>query len=406
MQWMVPWTHKHQPTTTLGICGQDAAVKQLQSLLSPGASRQQKKNAILYGPAGSGKTSSVHALARDSGLEIVEINASDVRNKEGISQMVGNAVKQQSLFFRGKIILVDELDGLSGTHDYGGIPALSALMQESSFPIICTAENPFDKKFSDLRKQAAMIEYQPLEAAVVAGILRRVADKEQLAVGDDALQSIARLSGGDARAAINDLQSLSMLGKDISSVSIDMLSERQRTRSMIDALLMVFKTVDPSIAMPAFDDVDEDLDKIFLWVDENLPSEYKRPIDLARAYDYVSQADIMKRRIRRWQDWRFLVYINAYLSAGVAVSKDAKYPAFTKYQPTTRILKLWQANMKYQRRKSIAEKVAEKTHTSVRRTVHDTLPYLGVMLKQNPEFQEQAVRDFKLDDEDVAWMIK
>jgi len=46
----------------------------------------------------------------------------------------------------------------------------------------------------------------------------------------------------------------------------------------------VFKTTDLKVALSAFDNVDENLDKMSLWIDENLPSEYKNPIELARAY--------------------------------------------------------------------------------------------------------------------------
>ena len=109
---------------------------------------------------------------------------------------------------------------------------------------------------------------------------------------------------------------------------------------MKDALLKVFKTTDPFVALSAFDNVNEDFDKRFLWIDENLPREYKDPKSLARAYDALSKADVFRGRIRRWQHWRFLVYIRAYLTAGVAVSKDEKYKKMVQYARSTRPLKI------------------------------------------------------------------
>ena len=160
------------------------------------------------------------------------------------------------------------------------------------------------------------------------------------------------------------------------------------------------------IAVNAFENVDEDFDKRFLWLDQNLPLEYQKPEDLARAYDFLSKADVFKGRIRRWQHWRFLVYMNIFMTAGIAVSKDEKYSGLTSYKPTTRILKLWRANMKYQKRKSIASKIAEKTHTSSKRALQDTLPYLTVIFKKNKKIAGQIAQEFELDKDEVEWLKK
>jgi replication factor C large subunit len=94
---------------------------------------------VLHGPPGTGKTASVHALARELDLELIEVNASDVRNKASINELLGAALGQQSLFFKGNVILVDEADGLSGTKDRGGLQAVLALVKEARYPVIITA---------------------------------------------------------------------------------------------------------------------------------------------------------------------------------------------------------------------------------------------------------------------------
>ena len=58
--------------------------------------------------------------------------------------------------------------------------------------------------------------------------------------------------------------------------------------------------------------------------------------------------------------------------------------------------------MKYLKRKSIAAKIAEKTHTSSKRALQDTLPYVQVMIKK-----DKGVADYlDLDPEEAAWMVK
>src|SRR5574341_52818 len=155
------WIHKHQPRT-LSAVPQSEAVKLEQFVKN--FSKQKKKALLLYGPSGTCKSASVHALAKDLQWEIVEVNASDTRNEEQIEARLGQALKQRSLFFPGKIVLVDEVDGISGTNDRGGLPAIVGLIAETKFPVVLTAQDPWDKKFSTLRSKCVMVEFPALSA--------------------------------------------------------------------------------------------------------------------------------------------------------------------------------------------------------------------------------------------------
>ncbi len=402
---MIPWIKLYQPKTIKDIEGQESAVRQLKEFIE-NFKKQKKKASIIYGPTGCGKTAAAYALANELGLELIEVNASDFRNAENIKSTVGSAAKQQSLFSKGKIILVDEIDGLSGMEDRGGVTALAELIDETGFPIVCTANDPFDKKFASLRKKCSIIEFNEINYANIAKILSKICKKEGIKAADDDISSLARRAGGDVRAAINDLQSISHEKKELKKEDIDGLGQREREETIINALLKVFKTTDPNIAINAFDNVAEDFDKRFLWLDENLPKEYEKPEDLARAYDYISKADVMSRRIRRWQHWRFLVYVNAFLTAGISVSKDEKYKKFVSYGPTQRLLKIYIANMKYQKRKAIAAKIAEKTHSSAAAVIKDTLPFLQEAMRKNKNFANEIAEEFELDKDEVEWMRK
>jgi replication factor C large subunit len=367
--------------------------------------KKQKKRAVLvYGTSGCGKTSAVYALAEDLNLEIVEMNASDFRNKDQINSIAGAASQQMSLFGGSKVILIDEIDGIAGRQDFGGVAALVKLIQESKFPIVMTINNPYNKKFSSIRNKCEMLKFEDLDANSIFMILKNIADKEGIKYDDDSLKRLARRNAGDARGAINDLQILTSEGK-LEEKTIDELSERNRTENMLQALVKVFKSTDPSIAISAFDNVEEDLDQCAFWIDENLPKEYTNPEDLARAYDKLSRADVFKRRIRRWQHWRFLTYVNALLTAGVAVSKDSKNKKFIPYKPTGRILKMWWAKQKSMKKKAIAEKLARKTHSSVKEQVK-TIDYFKQIFKNDKDMSKKIANYLDLDKEEVAWLKK
>lgn len=401
----MPWIKKYSVQTTVDIVGQDNAIKTARMFIKD-YKNQKKKALLIYGPSGVGKTSSIYAIAEELNLEVLEVNASDFRSRETINSIVGTASKQLPLFSSGKLILVDEVDCLSGTKDRGGMQAIIKVVNESSFPIVCTATNPYELKLSSLRNKCMLLEYEALDYTMIYEKLKDICKKENIKFEKQSLKSVARRAAGDMRAAINDLQTLTHDKKELTRDDIDILGDRNKLESMIDALVKIFKAKEPKIAVGALDNVNEDTDQVFLWVDENLPKEYIMPEDLVRAYEKLSRADVFKGRIKRWQHWRFLVYINALLTAGVAVSKDEKYREFVKYSPTQRLLKIWKANMKYQKRKAIAGKIAKKTHSSVKDTIKNTYPYIQFMMKKKKEYRAAFADYFDFDAEEVEWLAK
>jgi len=397
---MKPWIIKYLPKTAKDMVNQKESAEKLKNYIENYKS-QKKKSMLLYGPPGVGKTSLVYVIANDLDLEIIEVNASDFRNKDKINSIIGTASKQMSLFAKGKVILVDEVDGLSGTKDRGGMPALVAVIKKSSHPIILTALDPYDKKFSKLRSICEVNALNELNYTDIYERLKIICTKEGIKYEDIALKSLARRAGGDMRAAINDLQTIGSKGS-LEKKDLEELSDRKQTQTIIEALVKIFKTTDPKIALSATDNINEDYDQLILWLDENLPKEYLKPEDLDRAYDKLSKANVYSRRIRRWQHWRFLVYIHALSTAGIAVSKDEKYKDFIKYAPTRRLLKIWMANQKFAKRKAIAQKLAVQTHTSEKQAIKH-IPYLQQMFKDK-QMSENITEFLDLNDDEVSWL--
>ena len=381
---MHPWTKKYMPKDTSEIQGHNTSMEKLKVLI------KSKMPVLLYGAPGCGKTSSVYAIANELGYEILELNASDVRNKKSIEAILGNSVGQMSLFGKGKIILVDEVDGLSGMKDRGGALAVSRLIKDSHWPIVATANDAWGKKLSPLRKVCQKVEFKTLNYLSVLKVLKSICEKEEVEYDEVTLKNLARRAGGDLRGAINDLQTLANIGKVINT--IDDIGEREKTDSIMNALMLVFKSKKVENVLGAFDNVNADYREVMMWVDENLPKEYSGS-NLVQAYHWISRADMFNGRIRRRQYWRFLVYIYSLLTAGVATAKDEKRLGFTSYRRSGRILKLWQAKMKNAKKWAIAEKVAEYNHTS-KRTAYRNGGGGGLG------------GDVGLDDEEVAFLMR
>ena len=186
---MHPFIRSYQPANLSEILGQENAVKELKAI--------GKRPLLLYGPSGCGKTCSAHALANEKQWEIIEINASDARSRDAIEARIGPALHQQSLFAKQKIVLIDEVDSLSGNKDRGGVSAIVQVMKESPFPIILTANNPWDPKYGSLRSKCRLVEFGELDHESILSILKKICEKEGIRYDKSSLSGIAHRAGGD-----------------------------------------------------------------------------------------------------------------------------------------------------------------------------------------------------------------
>jgi len=354
------FVEKYRPESYEDILNQDKAIEGIKSFIKE---FPKKRALILHGPAGTGKTSIVHAAARENNLEILELNASDLRNREKLEQILKPATEQISLFKKGKIILMDEVDGVTGT-DRGGIPELVKIIQETKFPIIMTCNDVWQSKLSAVRAKSKIVELKSLDIGTIVSVLARVTEKEKLNKSPQFLKLIAIKSRGDIRAALNDLQSYSLT----SDLIVNTEEKRDVEENIFNILRRLFK--ERQNFLDIFDTSSLSIDEIFLWIEENIPKEYKNEA-LVKAYYSLSNADIFRGRIYKNQYWRFLQYQNIFQSAGISYAKSISSTGFTSYERPKRVLKIWLHNQKTEKKKSISKKYARFVHCSTKRIMRD-----------------------------------
>ena len=121
------WTSKYRPQKERDLIGNETAIRTIKNWLEswPRGVKRGRRALLLYGPTGVGKTVAVYVIALELGFEITEINASDKRSKKILDNLLRRTVFSGTLFGgRGRIVLIDELAGLSGKADRGGASAL------------------------------------------------------------------------------------------------------------------------------------------------------------------------------------------------------------------------------------------------------------------------------------------
>lgn len=389
------WIEKYRPKSFEEIKGQDEAVIKIKKFIENfnlgKLTRTSKKAMVLHGLPGTGKTTLAHVVAREMNSEIFELNASDLRNKKKLQEILRPAIEQKSLIKKSKIILVDEVDGISSV-DYGGLAELLSLIEKTSYPVIITANDIWNRKLSSLRRKSEMVQLREINYRIIKEISINILKNENRFIENSILTKIAIKAKGDLRAAINDLQTESGIkdpGADV--------GERNKEEDIFNAMRTVFKNKAENEILKVFDSVNMSLDDIILWMEKNIPAEYSGE-ELEKAFDLLSKADIFRRRIYKQQYWRFMVYENIFLSYGISASKKQAKFGFTSYKKPDRILKIWMNNQKNIKKKSIAKKYSRYVHIGEKRALYEFSMVKNFL--KNPKIQHEL----KFSEDEIEYM--
>jgi len=401
------WPVKHKPKSTAEIVGNPSAIKTLSDWLDSWNKGMPKKRAVfLYGPPGIGKTVTVEALAKDLQMEFVEKNASDYRTEDAINRFAGLASQYGSLFGGKRIVLLDELDGLMGNADKGGVKAITDIVKTARCPVVLIANNAYDPRFRTLRSYCLLIEFKKPPASAVAKHLTRICEREGIQADENALNFIAQRSEGDVRSAVNDLQALAQGKKHLTYDDVSWFAYRDRQESIFNVLRMILYGRTSYGAKQAVDMADVDIDMLFEWIYENVPAHFTDPHDLAQAMDALSMADVYRGRIRASQDWSFTRYVIDYMTAGVAMARQkSEVHGWVPFKFPSRIMMLSRSRAERAMQLSIGLKIRRKCHISAARSSKEILPYLRIIFKNNVQMAAEIAKWLDLDAEMVEYIV-
>jgi replication factor C large subunit len=321
-----PWTDRFRPRSLKELVDNERAISQLlQWIKLWNKGIPDKRSAFLFGPPGVGKTSSVVAAAKDLGFDLLEVNASDYRTRSRLEELIGRASAQRiTVLGRRRMILIDELEGVSGRKDHGGISAIARIIKETRSPVILVATSVhegWEENFRPLSRLSILIEYGPVPFADVVKRLRAISLEVEASVDDEVFELISERSKGDLRSAINDLESLARGRSNVSIQDAEHLSERDRKWYTPDALMRMFSATTLREARQIINSSYIHYDDLFDWIYENLPDVLDDPRDLDEGLDALALADIHQGRARRTQVYRLIKYMFNDMTAGVALSR-------------------------------------------------------------------------------------
>jgi replication factor C large subunit len=332
---------------------------------------------LLVGPEGSGKTSSVYAIAKARNYEVLEINASDKRNAESIKSIVGSASKQMNLFSKNKIILIDEVDGLSGNNDRGGVKEINSILKSTYYPIILTANDEYSSKLEGVKTNSIVVKFKKRSFWDVYKLAKLVSENEGKNLSTVSLKKIASISQGDVRSAFNDLENVE------NDSDVDELYERIKKANIFDVLKIVFKSKTFESLLKSSDELrDMDIKDLVIWIGENIPNEYEKTHEIRDAYNQISRSDVFLGRIGRRMYWRFLVYAKLLCTLGVGLSKDEMYHKFSKYKPPLKFTNMAKNAKVRAENKAMSAEIAPTLHCSSKKFLSEYMQHYKLWIKE------------------------
>jgi replication factor C large subunit len=382
---IMPWVVKYKPKNLKEFVNQKEALKIFLEWIKKW--RRGSKALLFHGPPGVGKTALLEAYSNENNIDLIQLNASDYRSASQIKEVIGESILQQPLFKKGKIFMIDEIDGLAGTHDRGGVGEIIKMIKESRFPIVLTANNPWDQKLRYLRQYCKLVQFKKISVWDVEKKLKQICQREKIKTDKKVLRELAKRTKGDLRSAINDLETISSGKNKITKDDLDFLGYRERETNIFDVLKMIFKTKTALAAKLSINNIDKDPEEIFWWVENNIAKEYEKPEEIAKAYDMLSKADLFRQRIRSRQNWRFRGYMIDLMTGGVATAKKEMYRKFTKYQYPSNIMILGRTKFSRASEKEILNKLSKELHCSTKKIRKEFLPFFKILMK-NKKFRK------------------
>ena len=375
------WEEKYRPKKVADIIGNSEVVGKVKEWAAGWNVGKRQVPLLIYGSPGCGKTSLAHAVANDMDWEVLETNASDLRNKGALESVIDSASTESTLTGRRRLIILDEVDGIN-TSDRGAIGTIESVIEKAQQPMILIANDPFGKKISPLRTVTVFLEMKSVNNRTLVEHLKKIAAAEGIAAKEEDIAEIVEKSRGDVRASMIDLQNM-------------MPTYRERDMNIFKALGIMFKADSFGSARSSMWNVDVDPEMMMLWIEENICNEYENVKDIHLAYEALSRADIFEGRIRRRQSWGLRKYSSDLATAGVALAKEKAYKKFTKYRFPSMLITLSRSMIKRAILKSVSLKVGKKIHASGY-YVGQNIGFFAPIILKNPEVYQLEETEISL----------
>jgi replication factor C large subunit len=360
------WSEKYRPQIISDMVGNEEARAAITEWFVKW--KKGTKPLLLVGPPGIGKTTIAYLVAKQFGYDMIGLNASDVRSKSRINEILTPVLANVSVMGT-PMIFVDEVDGIHGRGDYGGASALVDILKEPTVPIVLAANSDDSDKMKSIKKVVKTIQFKKIPPRLLRVYLENILNRQGAKLSPGALIKVIDKSKGDIRSMINLTQSLvtgfnPQTEKTFESINVeDGVNAFFKANSIEEARIVLYSMqIDPREKINAFYSsiVTSDLDNS----------------TLAKYLETISEADMLFGKIMKTQNWSLLRYLNDIL---IKLYQNDDRIRYTKYNLSWPLLNRirWDGA----KIKSLSSVMARKLHLSSSSFVTLCLPFVLLCIK-------------------------
>ena len=360
------WSEKYRPQIISDMVGNEeprAAIMEWFAKWKKGT-----KPLLLVGPSGIGKTTMAFLVAKQFGYDMIGLNASDVRSKSRINEILTPVLGNVSVLGE-PMIFVDEVDGIHGRGDYGGAAALVDILKEPTVPIVLAANNDTLEKMKNIKKVVKTISFKKIPPRLLRIYLENILQKENAKLSPGSLIKVIEKSRGDIRSMINLTQSFvtgfnPQTENSFETINVeDGINAFFKANSFEEARIVLYSMqINPREKINAFYSsiITSDLDNS----------------TLAKYLKIISKADMLYGKIMKTQNWRLLRYLNDILITLYQNDDRIRYSKYNLSWPLLNRIR-WDGV----KLKSLSSIMAKKLHLSSSAFVAIGLPYVLFCIK-------------------------
>uniref|UniRef100_UPI00358E64FA replication factor C subunit 1 n=1 Tax=Myxine glutinosa TaxID=7769 RepID=UPI00358E64FA len=315
--------------------------------------------ALLSGPPGVGKTTTAVLACQELGYKYVELNASDSRSKNSLKNDVATSLLNTNIedFYHGRscvvssqhVLIMDEVDGMAGNEDRGGIQELVGLIKQTKVPIICMCNDRNHQKIRSLSNYCFDLRFQRPRMEQIKGAMMSVTFKENIRVPPPALQEIILAANHDIRQILHNLSMWSAANKTLNydEVKVDANKAKKDIKlGPFDVARKVFVADEETRKMSLNDKSDlffNDYSLAPLFVYENYlhvrphaaGGNMKQHLTLlSKAAESIANGDLVDRLIRSRQLWKLLptqAFFSSVIPGELMRGYMAQFPSFPSW---------------------------------------------------------------------------
>lgn len=219
----LPWVEEFRPKRLKDIIDHELLVSTLKKLIK----KRQFPHLLLSGPPGTGKTSTIMACARELykdnySMMVLDINASEERGIDVVRYKIKEFITTRGVFLKDdqalfKLVILDEADAMTEDAQSMLVNIMEKYTLNARFCLICN----FIKKINPaIQSRCSIFRFSPLKREHVEKKIYKIAKKNKFNITPDGVETLIKISKGDMRKVINNLQATHMAFDDVNRDNI------------------------------------------------------------------------------------------------------------------------------------------------------------------------------------------